>query len=82
MVVDIKQVINHTDTASKREIRRMMDVLEKQGQIEPLQVKLYEPSGPTYITHEDNTWGYVIVMAARQLGWPTLLILVTEKYIR
>ena len=85
MVVDIKKVIPHTDNASKREIWHMMDVLNKQGQIEPLQVKVYAPAMPgyeeSYITHERDAWGNVIVLAAQRLNWPTLLILVTERYI-
>jgi hypothetical protein len=93
MVVPFDRIIAHNDP-SNRDIRVMKDVLNRQGQIEPLQVRVYHPaiydtdsngeefmlSGARYITCEEDVWGPAIVHAARHLGWPTLLICVVDKY--
>lgn len=78
-VIPISQVMPDRDV-SRYAVRKMMDTLTKQGQIEPLQVALYEPITPTYITFYNDSWGAEVVHAALQLGWPTLLVSVTKKY--
>ena len=77
-VVAIDLVIPDTDP-SKRDIRIMADVLNKQGQIEPLQVRTYSPE--KFITCYQDAHGSSIVRAAQLLGWKTLLILEVNKYI-
>jgi len=76
-VVDISKVIAATDTG-RWEVNRMVKVLQRQGQIEPLQVQPYSPD--MFITFREDTWGTEIIMAAKQLEWPTLLIVVMERY--
>ena len=76
MVVNINQV-STTAYAAQWEIRRMVAVLEKQGQIEPLQV---HATNDGYITFDNDVWGNAIVMAARALGWTTLLIVLMPRY--
>ncbi len=65
-------------------IRLMEKTLKYQGQIEPLQVKFYRVNPETlrteYMTHALDAWGAEICLAARNLGWPTLLIHITERY--
>ena len=84
-VVSIAQVIPSTDTHSSRlTTRKMESVLIKQGQIEPLQVKIYSTDDAgvvTYITYDDDVHAADIVKAARNLAWPTLLVTVVPKYI-
>lgn len=58
-------------------VRKMQAVLEKQGQIEPLQVHPFEDK---YITFPQDSHGADIVFAARNLGWDTLLVHVTYVY--
>lgn len=58
-------------------IRKMAKVLEKQGQIEPLQVKEIAPN--LYETFEYDVHGIAIVLAAHYLQWTTLLIHVIEE---
>ena len=77
MVVDRSKVIAHNDVPL-RDIRIMSSVLQRQGQIEPLQVREYCPG--TYITCEEDVWGAAIVHAAKALEWPTLLICVVTRY--
>lgn len=79
-VVPIKQVIPATDNLSKRAVYKMRDILVKQGQIEPLQVAVYEPTTPTYITFHQDLHGNEIMAAAKLLGWPTVLIVVMKRY--
>ena len=81
-VVSINQVIA-SGNSYPRTIRRMEDVLRKQGQIEPLQVKkhcLLRDGTQVYMTFDQDVYGADIVNAARSLGWPTLLIVEMEKY--
>ena len=65
------------DTRPKTFVNRMMRVLQTQGQIEPLQVKAV---GNGYVTFEEDTYGSEIVLAARILGWDTILIHITNRY--
>jgi hypothetical protein len=82
-VVPIESISLHNGTNSKRSVRTMMEVLKKQGQIEPLQVRKHIPkSGPPfYTTFNEDVHGEDIVRAAQELEWPTILITVERKYI-
>lgn len=60
------------------QIGKMVRVLKNQGQIEPLQVKR-RLDGKFEIFPEDP-WGPEIVLAARELGWPSLLVTVEARY--
>jgi len=77
-VVPIAQVtptyFNHTFS-----IRKMEAVLNKQGQIEPLQVRVVAPN--KYETFAQDTHGNDIIAAAYNLGWPTVIITVVTRYI-
>jgi hypothetical protein len=77
MIVNIDKVIACNDT-SRWNQRRMVEVLKRQGQIEPLQVQHYAPG--VYITFHDDPYGNDIVWAARELEWPTLLVVVMKRY--
>lgn len=77
-VVEIGEVIPNNES-SLWHIRKMAEVLQRQGQIEPLQV--YR-EGEFLRTFEQDAWGAETVIAARALQWPTLLVLITERYIR
>ena len=75
-VVPINNVIPLRDPV-KSDIHRMISTLQKQGQIEPLQVSaVYGDYRPF---HED-VWADAIICAARELGWNTLLITTMTKY--
>ena len=76
MVVPITRVIP-CDKYSSFFTRKMKRVLEKQGQIEPLQVRKY--AGEYHVFPQD-VHGSEIVYAARELGWDTLLVVVMEKF--
>lgn len=76
MIVKIGSVVT-CHTPSTYHVRKMMDVLRRQGQIEPLQVREH---GVNYKTFEENVHADEIVNAATLLGWDTLLVHVTEKY--
>lgn len=76
MVVPI-ELINAGVTPSYYFIRKMMIVLEKQGQIEPLQV--YTKNG-RYYTFDEDPYGAEFVHAARRLGWESMLITVAKRY--
>lgn len=56
-------------------IKRMKAVLEKQGQIEPLQI-----NPRTETTHRQDVWGDDLWYAAKDLGWDTILIVHTDRY--
>jgi len=75
-VVPIDQVIPLHD-AKPAMVRKMVRVLEKQGQIEPLQVHPHEDK---FLVFDRDAWGDEIVFAARILGWPTLLVGITDTY--
>jgi len=78
MVVKIEQVLQQNDFYSRRDVRKMKEVLERQGQIEPLQVRPYTPI--SFITFEEDTYGAALVQAAKELNWPTLLIVEMKRY--
>lgn len=59
-------------------LRRMAAVLQRQGQIEPLQVYL---DGDIFRTYERDAWGAEIAAAVQHLNWPTILLLVTDRWI-
>jgi len=77
MIVPIRQVIPLADV-SRYHVKKMKAVLERQGQIEPLQVRKLE-SG-LYMTFERDAHGSEIVCAAQELGWPTILIVEMRRY--
>ena len=83
-IVESHHVIIASDAGSSRyTIRKMESVLSKQGQIEPLQVKHYatrDDGVNVFITCDEDVHGADIVMAARNLAWPTLLITVVARY--
>ena len=76
MIVPIRQVI--ALNSSRYYIDKMKGVLERQGQIEPLQVRKLD-SG-LYMTFEQDAHGNDIVCAAQELGWPTLLIVEMRRF--
>jgi len=73
-IVPIDRVLPRHSKPSTRIMRR---VLERQGQIEPLQVTA---EGLYYVTFDCDVHADSIVAAARELGWNTLLIVVTDVY--
>lgn len=81
MVVPIDRIIYSKPypNLSNWFVKKTAAVLTKQGQIEPLQVT--EVNG-MYRVHGEEPYGDEILKAAHLLGWPTLLIVVTERYIR
>lgn len=76
-VVPIEQVIPLPDSSSAYSVRKMKAVLLKQGQIEPLQVRA---AGDSFSPFHADPWANEIIHAARELGWPTLLIGITDTY--
>lgn len=74
-VVPINQVVPLSSSIDS--IRRMRTVLQRQGQIEPLQVKSV---GDKFIPFSQDVWADEIIFAARALGWDTLLITVMKRY--
>mgnify|MGYP001597118112 CR=1 FL=1 len=76
MVVELKS-LEHINISSvtPRDLSRMIKVLEKQGQIEPLQLSIVNKRPFVQDPH-----GISIVAAARQLNWPTILVIYTERY--
>jgi hypothetical protein len=76
-VVSIEKVSYGVVSPSRHEVVRMRGVLERQGQIEPLQVRR---SLTGFITFPQDVWAPAIVQAARELGWPTLLIAEMGRY--
>ena len=78
LVVPIHRVTpNNRDKVVKTFVNKMMDVLQRQGQIEPLQVQVTDNG---YVTFEQDAYGADTVLAARALGWPTILIVETTKF--
>lgn len=78
--VDPKDVIV-VRNASERDIKWQVRRLESEGQIEPVRV-YRDPSGAYNldIDHPDY-WVYSteLVLAARKLEWPTILVSVEEE---
>ena len=81
-IVSIDEVAYSSDATSPTFIHRVKSVLERQGQIEPLQVRaLATPiDGVKYTTFDCDAWGNEILVSARALGWKTVLIVVMKKY--
>jgi hypothetical protein len=81
LLVDPLNVLPVENNTSATSIRKMKDVLKRQGQIEPLQVRnIHHPSLQYYRTFREDTHAADIVMAARKLGWSTILVTVMERY--
>ena len=79
MVIDIQSVRPHAGReVSDWEKNVMVRVLRKQGQIEPLQVRLIEPG--IYETFKDDPWGAETLTAAISLGWKDILITEMRRY--
>lgn len=76
MIVNINEVVP-LGYSKPWAVRKMKEVLIKQGQIEPLQVHKIDKH---YIVFHDDPWGNEIVYAARELGWKTLLIVEMKRY--
>jgi hypothetical protein len=77
-VVPISRVKpNNRDTRAHTFVNRMMRVLQTQGQIEPLQVKAVNGG---FVTFDEDAWGSEILLAARILGWKTILIVEVTRY--
>lgn len=76
-VVSIDEVAPSAYSSSIWAVRKMRAVLEKQGQIEPLQVRRVHN---LLLVWEEDAWGNEIVFAARDLKWDTLLVVETEKF--
>jgi hypothetical protein len=73
-IVPTPLVIYSSDIPSEYSIRKMEN---EQGQIEPLQVKQV---GDAYLTFPQDAHAADIVVAARRLDWPTLLVAVCDRY--
>lgn len=78
-IVPLGEVKPWNDQSKPWATYKMKKVLQKQGQIEPLQVRAV---GGGYRAFFQDPWGDEIIYAARELGWPTLLVLVTENWIK
>lgn len=76
-VVPIEEVQQRWPTSQEYFVRKMRKVLEKQGQIEPLQVYRFDGK---YHAFDQDPWGESIIAAARQLGWTTLLVVEMRRY--
>ena len=78
-IVDINRVIPRSsrERTGFRSTRVMRDVLTRQGQIEPLQVT---QEGEYFVPFACDVHADGIVYAALDLNWPTLLVVVTDKY--
>ena len=81
MIVKTEQVVSNVHKEpSAYFIRKMVDVLKKQGQIQPLQVRRSEHNEYIYQTFKQDVFAAETIMAARQLGWPTILITIVDRY--
>ena len=81
MVVKTEQVVSNIEREpSQYFIRKMMDVLKRQGQIQPLQVRRSQHNEYIYQTFKQDVFAAETIMAARQLGWPTILIAVVDRF--
>jgi hypothetical protein len=78
MIVPIEQVIPLHDHSSPTAVRKMKAVLEKQGQIVPLQVRRI--SDDCYVVFHADPWANELIRAAHELGWTTLLITEMRRY--
>ena len=76
-VVPIEEVQQRWPTSKEYFVRKMREVLQKQGQIEPLQVCVVDGK---YVTFDQDPWGESIIAAAKELGWTTLLVVEMRRY--
>jgi hypothetical protein len=76
-VVDITRVWTIGPEPRPHFVKKMKAALEKQGQIEPLQVQPHENG---YTLFSEDPWGNETVQAARELGWKTLLVVEMRRY--
>jgi len=77
------EILERGTQATPRDINRMSNTLQRQGQIEPLQVKrLTKAEGGDYEfgTFSADPWGNAILMAAEHLGWATVQVVVQKRY--
>jgi len=77
------KILARGDRAGVHDINRMVNVLLKQGQIEPLQVKRLTPAESTthtFGTFSGDPWGNAILAAALHLEWPTVQVAVMRRY--
>lgn len=58
------------------QMRRMKIVLARQGQIEPLQI-----NRATNTPYLQDPWSDAILYAAIDLGWDTILVFYTDRYM-
>lgn len=82
MVIPIDQVVvpEGRNAPPKLFIRHMAAVLKVQGQIEPLQVtRMADGRFTTFLV---DPHGVEIVHAARELGWPTILVVEMKRFER
>jgi hypothetical protein len=75
-LIDPREISTQT-IPHPRAINKMKEVLTKQGQIEPLQVKVV---GYKLKTHVEDAWGDEIVFAAIELGWSHIDIIINTRY--
>ena len=67
---------------TRSDVRRMTEVIERQGQIEPLQVREIESVGDVrmFETFMTDVWGSAILRAAHLLNWDNILVVVMRRY--
>jgi hypothetical protein len=56
-----------------RDVKSQMALLEKQGQVVPLVAKLHE-AGIWIVDNSDYPWAVAQIMAARELGWSSVIL--------
>lgn len=87
MVVQLSQVIAQNDFHSRRDVFKCVELLKKQGQIEPMQVHGYAvdlsdrlDKKDTYITFAQDVYASARLEAMSILGWDTVLIAIKKRY--
>lgn len=72
-LVDLQDTIPH-----RRDVRYQLDRLNKEGQIEPVEVRMHATENlfPGRYTLDPDGWTYANaqVQAARELEWKTILV--------
>ena len=76
LICPITDIKPYCDRQSEWAIKKMKQVLNKQGQIEPLQVNIKTNSVFAEDPHGDD-----ILYAAEDLKWPTILVVFLNRYI-
>lgn len=64
-------------SAHERDIKKQIEILNKQGQIVPLMAhKITDTTSSILYTinYDESPYGDALVMAARRLNWPTILV--------